>query len=203
MTDVPVCVGPHFRAVAGVLDIQAYAGRRLLKTTTTAASNDGTFTAQSVLPGLNHLNVTDSWTNSTGTRQRVRVELLPGSRLIRTSQPNLTFFRHRATVDVGASPSAADPALGEAFDSEMGGGFDLHGEEGATPAAGIYHLAQAVMPHVVEDVPVEAGETIQVRYRCAHYSPDPFATNANNNSAQYTATARNVTIQFWGWPEGV
>lgn len=201
----PVCVSGHFRAVGNVLDIAAFMGRRLVLSQTTNASGDGSFTTQSTLPGTNHVDNTGSpasWLNNTGVDQMVRVEILPGSKYIRSSQPNLTFLRHRATFAVGAAPVAEDPNLLNDYDSEFGGGFDRITADGDTPLSGVAEMSEAISPYTLDDVLVPAGETLQVKYRCAHFSPDPWSETANNNVANYDATARSVTIQFWACSAG-
>lgn len=194
----PICVGPSFRATGNVLDISFYWGRRAHQTNFVPAVNDGAFTTQTSLPGLNHIDTTQTFVNATGIDLRMWVEIQPGSKYVKASQPNLVFLRHRATQAVGVAPVADDPNLLTDFDSEFGGGLDLITADDAVPLSGVAEFSQPVMPYWLDEILVPAGQSLQVKYRCAHYSPDPWSDTANNNVATYDATARWVNITFWG-----
>jgi hypothetical protein len=197
-----VCVDKNLKVVSGALDIQAWVGRRLVLNSTTAASNDTTFTAEIQLPGTVHLDVTANYTNPETVPLLIRVDVMRGYRSIRTSQPNLIFFRDRTTVAVGPvmTVAADEPAISEVLDSEMGGGMDRHTDPDLTPSVGTLRRDQPIMTYCPGDFLVPPGERIQVRYRCSHYSAAPWSSAANNNSPQYEARARSVTIQLWAGP---
>ncbi|MGW5147519.1 DUF7172 family protein [Rhodococcus koreensis] len=195
---VNVCVDGNLRVVGGVLDIQAWVSRRLVHTHNPTVTNDATFTAQSILPGLNHIDATTSWTNTGPEAVDALFEVVRSRRQIRTSQPNLTFFRDRATAAV--DQAADTPDLMSVFDSEMGGGFDRDTAAGTTPKAGTLWMWKGISTYTVGRFTVPAGSVLNLRYRCAHYSPSPFANNANNNSAQYRAFATGARLQVWATP---
>lgn len=195
---VNVCVDGNLRVVSGILDIQAWVSRRLVHTYSSTVTNDATFTAQSILPGLNHIDWTTAWTNTGAEAVDCTFMILRSRRQIRTSQPNLTFFRERATAAVDATPSTPD--LTSVFDSEMGGGFDRDTAAGTTPKAGTLWLWKGVSTYTVGRYTVPAGSVLNMKYRVGHYSPSPFANNANNNSAQYRAFATGATLQVWATP---
>lgn len=195
---VNVCVDGNMRVVGGILDIQAWVSRRLVHTYTPSVTNDATFTAQSILPGLNHIDASTSWTNTGAEAVDCTFEVMRSKRQIRTSQPNLTFFRDRATAAVDAT--ADTPDLMSIFDSEMGGGFDRDTAAGTTPKAGTLWMWKGITVYTVGRYTVPAGSVLNMKYRVAHYSPSPFANNANNNSAQYRAFATGVKLQVWATP---
>lgn len=196
----PICVGPQFRVVGNVLDIAQYVGRVCVMNTTVAASNEGTFTAQPALPGTVHIDTTQNWLNNTGFDVMARVEIIPGTVEVTSSQPNLVFVRHRATQAVG---TADVPDIVDVFDSEFGGGFDRITDEGTTPSSGVMERHQARMPQMMDEILVPAGDTLQVRFRAAHFAPNPWSDTANNNTATYDVNVTNVTIQIWVAADGI
>lgn len=195
---VNVCVDGNFRVVNGVLDIQQWVGRQLMASIFTTATNEGAFTVQAPLPGVNHIDTTATWTNPWPVQTQCEVILQRSWRMIRASQPNLVFLRERCTVAVDATP--ADPSVVDQFDSEFGGGYDRHTPGTSTPAKGTWYRWQSASSYSAGTFVVPSGKTITAKYRCAHYSPDPWVDNANNNSAQYQAVATRVTVQFWTFP---
>jgi len=196
---VDVCVDGNLRVVTGVVDIQPWVARRLVHSYTGATvTNDGAFTGQSLLPGTNHIDATTSWTNTSPEAVEVAFEVLTPFREIRASQPNLVFLRDRATAAVGTA--APSPDLVSIFDSEMGGGYDRATAPGTTPKTGTLWLTKGMSRYVAGHYVVPAGGVLNMRYRCAHYSPSPWSDNANNNSAQYRAVAGGVTLNVWARP---
>lgn len=210
----PVCVGPQFRVGANVLDIVNYVGRTQVSLVVSAsvgtvvgqlvnAANDGTFITQPALPGTTHIDSTHEWTNTTGMDVNARIEVLPGSKYVKSSQPNLVFLRHRTTYAVGIAPTAETPDIADVFDSEFGGGFDRITAEGDVPAQGVMERAQATMPQALDDFIIQAGEKVQIRYRIVHFAPSPWSETANANLADYNVAATNVLVQLWVCAAGV
>lgn len=194
-----VCIDGNLRVVSDVIDIQAWVARRLVHSYTGATvSNDGTFTTQSILPGTNHIDASTSWTNTAAEAVEALFEVQRPAREIRASQPNLVFLRDRATAAVDTA--ADSPDLVSIFDSEMGGGYDRDTAPGTTPKAGTFWLHKGISRYLAGRFVVPAGSVLNMRYRCAHYSPSPWANNANNNSAQYRAFAVGVTLNVWTLP---
>lgn len=196
---VDVCVDGNFRVVGGVIDIAPWVARRLVHSYTGATvTGDGAFTTQSILPGLNHIDTSTSWTNTNAETVEALVEIVRPAREIRASQPNLVFLRDRATAAVDQTADAPD--LVSIFDSEMGGGYDRDTAAGTTPKTGTLWLHKGISMYRQGTYLVPPSSVLNIRYRCAHYSPSPWANNANNNSAQYRALAVGVTVNVWTLP---
>lgn len=191
-----VCVGPEFNVVGGVLDITAVMAMNLVHDQVHTAVNNGTFSTQRDLPGVNHHDWSINWTNTYTVPVLVIPEVMCLGSFIIAPQPNLTFIRARALTAVGGAADAPD-ITGE-FDSEFGGGFDITDQnKDANPESGRLHRGTGAWTIRKTPVELEPGQTIYLAFRMASYTPAPWLANANNNSPGHEATVRDTYSRLW------
>lgn len=159
-------------------------------------ASNGTFSIERPLPGVNHHNFTENWTNSFAVPVLVIPEVTIFKFAIEAPQPNLTFIRTRMTVAVGG-PADTPDITGE-FDSEFGGGFDITDQnKDANPETGrlVWHSPAST----IRKTPVELnpGQSIHIAVRGASYTPAPWLANANNNVPTHYAEMGIAQTRIW------
>lgn len=196
-----VCVSRNMKITSGVLGIEKWSIPRHVGDSTFNSVGDGTLAANQTLPGKLMIDGTLSWTSDSPLPTNILLRVNRAYRDFVTSNPNVVQFRDRWTYKIGTGPQVAEvPDVSATYQSQFGGGVDLGTSNTAVPFLG--KIARFQDAHITEDWigPVPVGETINVRYRCYVWTPQPFSNNANNNSPVHEARARSTQIQLIAFP---
>lgn len=197
-----ICVEPgNFTIASGDLDMGPAIPMRLVLDVSQAPVNNGDFSTQRALPGVNHQDVTSSWTNTYAVPMLVVPELTVDWMIVTAPQPNVTLIRTRLTVTVGGA--ADTPDISGEFDSQFGEGFDLTDQDPqANPEVG--RVTRATPAFVIRKTPeiVNPGQLLGLKYRTASFTPDPWLANANNVNPLHNAQVGTTRLRVWATSAG-
>lgn len=178
-----VCTTSQFTANGGILGLDRTAQARVVVEAKQESTGDGDVSGNPGVPGKQLINQRVHWVNDYGLTVQVQVQLQRARRTMYLSAPNYLFIRERYTWKTGVdSPSqviADEPELSTIWQTEWGGGIDV-GINGnpAKPNYGQMRMSMAESTLFVPLITVNAGQSVDVRFRASVVNPYRWWDNA-------------------------
>ncbi|WP_064442259.1 DUF7172 family protein [Hoyosella altamirensis] len=195
-----ICHDNSFATAGGELTLTRTGTWRPVRSDLVEATADGTFTAHPS-PGRTHIEIDTTWVNNTGVPQRVQAIGQRGPRTIIVANRRNAAFRERWTTAVGDAPRADEPSVDDPssmFASTMN---NPPGFFAPPPRAIVSYAVQDRSSFLILETPLDPGEGINVRYRCALFTDTlPIVTGG---TPRQEAFARWAEITIWACPRGV
>lgn len=197
----PVCATAQFTANNGVLGLDRSAQARLVVENKQSSTGDGPIAnnANPGIPGKILIDQRAHWVNDFGLTVQVQVQIQRARRTLYCSAPNYLFIREAYTWLTGSDSSgpitAPTPDIASNWQTEWGGGIDV-GINGnpAKPNYGQWRLSTPESALFLPLITLNAGQSIDVRFRANACNPYQWWTNAPTQVTEIYAFSNTIRM---------